>query len=289
MYAGFSWAPSSNGTHNAGDVVPGPAGTNGGIIYTTDANDPLGSSATTSGAIVLHQSPSRIVWLDSSEFEIDYSATIPAGGSYQQTSDYVWSTSPAEVGSVANATWDGAQNPTVVFTSPANHATVTSSQINVTGTAADGVAVQSLTVNGKAVGVAGDGTWVAPVTLNPGANTITAVATNTSANQTTATLTVTYTPPTGGGTGGGGGGGTARVQCVVPNLIGDTLAKAQAALTAGHCVLGKVARVRQKQGAGTVVAQGTPAGWTNAGGSAVNVAVAAPIMTHRHHHGKHHH
>jgi hypothetical protein len=81
-------------------------------------------------------------------------------------------------------------------------------------------------------------------------------------------------PPTGAGTPPPTGAGPApsnpSAKCVVPKLKGKTLARAEKALTKAHCKVGKIKRVKSAHAKqGTVVAQGTPAGKSLAGGAKV--------------------
>ena len=104
--------------------------------------------------------------------------------------------------------------------SPDDGATVDHPDVTVTGTATDPRGgITSLTVNGDAVAVAGDGTWSKAMTLAQGENTITAVATDTSGNTTTRVAKVTFTPPAppGGGTTPPPGGG-AVADKIAPTL-----------------------------------------------------------------------
>jgi hypothetical protein len=83
---------------------------------------------------------------------------------------------------------------------------------------------------------------------------------------------LTYKPPTGGG------GGTTPPpvsECVVPKLRNLTVPKARAALTAAHCKLGKVTRVRDRRiKRGRVVSQAVPAKWRSDVGEKVDVKVS---------------
>jgi len=84
--------------------------------------------------------------------------------------------------------------PLVQINSPANGATLTSASVTVSGTASDETALTGVTVNGVAATVVG-GNFNASVTLVEGANSITAVATDSSGNTTSTSIQVTYTPP----------------------------------------------------------------------------------------------
>ena len=96
--------------------------------------------------------------------------------------------------------------PAVAITSHTNNQTVTSSPITVAGTASDSglgnSGISSVTINGVAASggtASGSGTanWSQSVALSAGANTITVIAKDASANQnsTTTSITVNYTPP----------------------------------------------------------------------------------------------
>ena len=93
------------------------------------------------------------------------------------------------------------QGPALAITSPANNATVTSASLPVSGTATDAGygnnGISSVTVNGVSASggtASGTGTanWNATITLNPGVNTITAVAKDTFSNSGQQQITVTY-------------------------------------------------------------------------------------------------
>ncbi len=64
--------------------------------------------------------------------------------------------------------------------------------LNVSGTATDDVALQSVTVNGGTVQIDAVGNFTAAVELVEGANTVTVIATDTTGNSTTDTRTVRY-------------------------------------------------------------------------------------------------
>jgi hypothetical protein len=100
--------------------------------------------------------------------------------------------------------------PSLTITSHSNGQTVTSSSINVSGTASDSGrgnnGIASVTVNGvQASGgtttAGGTANWSRTVTLSQGSNTITVVARDASSNQnsTTQTVTVTYNPAASSG------------------------------------------------------------------------------------------
>ena len=82
--------------------------------------------------------------------------------------------------------------PSLQITSPANGAATHSSTISVTGTASDSLGLSSVTVDGSAVTVTA-GAFSTSVSLTPGSNTITAVATGADNETTTKQVTVTDT------------------------------------------------------------------------------------------------
>jgi len=82
--------------------------------------------------------------------------------------------------------------PALAFTSPTTGSTVSVPTVLVTGTAEVGV---SLVVDGYAVAVTSAGTFSVELPLNPGANTITATATDAAGNSASRTITVTYDNP----------------------------------------------------------------------------------------------
>jgi hypothetical protein len=86
-------------------------------------------------------------------------------------------------------------SPALSIASPADGATTSTPNVTVTGSASDGVQLSSLTVDGAPVSVAGGGSWSHALTLATGANTITAVATNSDGLTTQRQITVNYAPP----------------------------------------------------------------------------------------------
>ena len=83
--------------------------------------------------------------------------------------------------------------PELSVTSPADGATVSSTPVNVTGTASDNVGLASVTVNGIPVVVTA-GAYSVDVDLIEGVNAITVIATDTSGNTNQVDISVTYEP-----------------------------------------------------------------------------------------------
>jgi hypothetical protein len=71
--------------------------------------------------------------------------------------------------------------------------------------------------------------------------------------------------------------------CVVPKLVGKTLARAKAALTAAHCKLGKVRKPKRLKGKGRlVVKSSSPAGGTTPADGTVNLRLGPKPRKARH-------
>ena len=84
--------------------------------------------------------------------------------------------------------------PSVAITSPNDGDTTTNSSINVSGTASDGSGIQSVKVNGNTATLGTGNSWsYNNLPLSCGSNTITAVATDNSANHNTANTSITVT------------------------------------------------------------------------------------------------
>jgi hypothetical protein len=197
-----------------------------------------GGIADPQGAITYTTAPSQAQfftnnWYDgvsdgfpAAEFELTYDRTIPASGSTTITQFYTQSLGRTSADALAAQAADSVASPSVAFSSPAAGATVSTPTITVSGTASGPAGTPTLTLNGASVPVAG-GSWSTQVTLQPGQNTLTAVATNADGHQAQAHENVIYSPP-----------GT----CVVPALSGLSQSAAQAALTTAGCTVGTVVK-----------------------------------------------
>jgi hypothetical protein len=62
--------------------------------------------------------------------------------------------------------------------------------------------------------------------------------------------------------------------CVVPKVVGKTLARAKAMIAAGNCRMGKIARTSSRARKGQVLSQSPAAGLILNGGTRVNLAVS---------------
>jgi hypothetical protein len=124
---------------------------------------------------------------------------------------------------MASQVEDALQAPAVSIDSPADGSKVSSSDVTVIGKASDDQGVPSIKVNGVPTAVQPDGTWSQHLTLTPGANTITAVASDKAGNSTQAKATVTNN----------------GANCQVPNVVGMPTAQAVASLQAASCAVGR--------------------------------------------------
>jgi PASTA domain len=66
----------------------------------------------------------------------------------------------------------------------------------------------------------------------------------------------------------------AGVACIVPKVVGRTLASARIRIFSANCTLGRVSKARSSKRKGTVIAQGPHAGTARAEGGRVNVIVS---------------
>jgi len=81
--------------------------------------------------------------------------------------------------------------PTLTISTLADNSVTNNTTLNVSGTAASINGIQSVTVNSTAVTLAGNGTFSQAVTLQPGKNTITVIATDNAGTTTTDSRTIT--------------------------------------------------------------------------------------------------
>jgi hypothetical protein len=183
-------------------LPPGP----GIILYkTSPVLSEAGDGVHPQGAWAYDRAPSEPITVGSrgstepvfNEFEMPYRWAVPAGGtSTTLRMAFAQSFSLTEARALAEGAL-ASYHPTVSIASPATGSSIVSlsSSVTVTGTAGDQIGLSSLTVDGKAVAVGSGGAWSATLTLSPGANTITAVATDQSGLTSTASVTVNYAVP----------------------------------------------------------------------------------------------
>ncbi|HEX7611015.1 MAG TPA: Ig-like domain-containing protein, partial [Solirubrobacteraceae bacterium] len=198
----FPGYPGFTATH-PGESRSLPAGA-GAILYKTLAGTPdAGDAVHPQDAIVYDRAPNGPLTIPTgteaeppSVFELPYQWSVPAGGSSPTLRmAFVQAFTLPEVNAMSAAEL-ASYYPTVAISSPASGTTVSTPTVTVTGTAASaGVTLAGLSVNGAGVAVGAGGAWTASVALRPGANTITATATNQSGLSSAAAISVTYVPP----------------------------------------------------------------------------------------------
>jgi Glucodextranase, domain B len=179
----------------AGQVISGPAASGPGSFYIKgSASVPDGGESSPQGAVTYSNPPSSITMVTppssgNSWLELHYSKSVPATGSAALGFTYSDAFLAGEVSGYAAAA-EAAFRPSVAITFVAPPTATTT----VSGTATDATGISSVTVNGHAAKL-NHGSWSARVSLRPGANTITAVATNVFGYSARAHTKVKYVAP----------------------------------------------------------------------------------------------
>ncbi len=186
----------------AGQTLPGPSSPGPGSFFVKgSASTPDGGEATPQGAVTFSNPPTsetivattnnsnHLSWV-----ELHYVLTIPGSGSvplaFTYSDGYLAGQVAAEAGAAERA-W----SPTISITAPRAGIDTAQRSVTASGVAADETGLSAVTINGQGVPVGTGGSWSAPVSLNPGANTITAVAKNVFGSTSQAQTTVIYVPP----------------------------------------------------------------------------------------------
>lgn len=208
--------------HTAGEEATVPA-TAPATIYAYSYPD-TPSYGNPSGGLTYMDKPDRIVFNNAESLMRVYNRTVPASGSLNETTIYSSGMTQSQANTLAQAAQGATSAPHVAITSPAPNAVLSTATANVTGTASDDQPIDSITVNGVTTPVNPNGTWTQSVPLNPGPNTITAVATDNGGNSTTVSENVVYAP--------------SAATCTVPKVSGMTLAQARSSLTLAGCTVG---------------------------------------------------
>jgi hypothetical protein len=247
-------------THVAGDSVLGASAAPGSILAHTSLTAPDGDPTEAFGAITFSRPPSGFHFVRSGvtpappppapayELEEHQVLQLPAGGS--TTLRYIYSVgyTSADVSGLALAAQDQIQPPALGITSPADGATMAAPAVTLAGTTSAGSGIKSLTVAGQTVPVASDGSWSTAVPLNPGANTITALATDGAGATRQAQVTVVYQPPApSSASSAPPTPAPVLAKCRVPRLKGMKLRAAKKALRKAHCRAGKVKHVSSRK------------------------------------------
>jgi hypothetical protein len=262
------WAlPGQSGftQYTAGASVPAPSTAPGSILTRTNVTALDGNPSEGFGAITFGQSPAGLRFAGSSELEENQTLTVPAGGSASLSYVYSVGYTLADVSALALVAQDRFQPEAVQITSPADGAAVATPSITLSGIATAGSGITSLVVAGQPVPVTPGGTWSTQVPLNPGANTITALATDRAGATSQAQVTVVYQPPPP----------PPLAKCHVPRLKGMKLPAAEKALRRAHCKVGKVKHVStSKLARGRVMSTKPRAGRRLQAGSRIELFVS---------------
>ncbi len=243
--------------HPTGDVLGGPASAPGSILVHSGADSIDGDPTEQYGAITFASAPSEYVFSANNEFNEHQTVGVPAGGSATLTYIYSTGTTLEGVQALALAAQDELRSPAVSISSPANGLRVKSKTVNILGTASAGSGIRSVTVNGDVARIGANGMWSVRVTLSRGANTITATATSNAGQTASAHITLIYSK-----------------RCVVPDLAGLKLSRAERALRAAGCLVGKLKREHSGVGKGHVIATRPRAGATRKPGAKVKLIVS---------------
>ena len=194
------------GTTAKGDKETLPAG--GLILYKTSQTTPdAGDGVNPQAAIAYDLAPSAPAEFargtnekgnqERNVSEIPYLRSVPAGGSSNTLRmAFAQGFALSEVKSMAEGAL-ASYHPSVSISAPANGSSIVAASptVTVSGNASDGVALTSLTLNGKAVAVGAGGAWSIPVTLALGSNTLTATAVNQAGLASSTSVTVSYALP----------------------------------------------------------------------------------------------
>ena len=260
---------STFSTYQAGDTLPGPGAAPGSILVRSDINTADGDASQAAGAITFSNPPTGFTFISNDEFQEQQILQVPAGGSVSLTYIYSTAHAVAQVQPLALAAQDVVDAPSVAITSLANGTTVSSSTLNLSGVAGAGSGIASLSVAGQPVPVAPDGRWEAQVALNPGSNTITALATDDAGATVQSHVTVVYTPPPSRPS------APPSVVCKVPRIKDMKVPAAERALRRAHCRVGRIRHETSKNvRKGRAVGTGSRTGRRLPAGSKVELFVS---------------
>lgn len=266
---GWQFPGQSGFTQYAADAsVPVSGSAPGSILLHTNITAPDNDPNEGFGTITYGHAPAAFRFAGPSELEENQLLTVPAGGTASLSYVYSIASSQANGNSQAMTAQDRFEPATVQIASPGDGTTVPTASVTLTGTATSGSGIKSLVVGGQAVPVASGGTWTAQVPLSPGANTITALATDGAGDTTQAQVIVVYQPPPPSSASSAPPTTTpVLAKCHVPRVKGMKLHAAEKALRKAHCRVGKVKHVSSRKLARGRVMSTTPRGhrWLAAG------------------------
>ena len=252
--------------YGPGAAVGGPSGAPGSVLVRTNVTAPDGDPNEAAGAVTFGTAPSGYHFASNNEFEEHQVLVVPAGGDASLSYIYSVGYSVADVRALALAAQDRFRGPSIVIGSPPTGTTVSTPTVTVSGLTSAGSGITSLVVGGQSVPVGPTGAWTAQVPLNPGTNTITAVATDGAGATAQVQLAVTYNPPPAP---------PPPARCKVPKTKGMKLATAEKALRKAHCKVGKVKWVKsRKLRKGRVMSTTPHAGHKLAAGSKIKLFVS---------------
>jgi len=262
---------ASNCDTTAGQEATVPATAPATIYAYNYPDEPINDNP--SGGLTYMDRPDRIVFNDANSLVRVYNRTVPASGALNETTVYSSGMSQGQAAALAQAAQGATSAPSLAITSPAPNAILGTAVANVTGTASDDQPLGSIKVNGITTPVNSDGTWSQQIPLNPGSNAITAVATDSGGNSTTVSEAVVYAP--------------SAATCTVPNVAGQTVANATAALTLAGCTVGKTTSApSNKVKKGSIISASAKAGTKVSAYVPVNLVVSsgklhkASLVTH---------
>jgi hypothetical protein len=147
--------------------------------------------------------------------------------------------------------------------------TTTSPSLSMAGTVSDSAGIANVSVNGRPVAIAPNGSWTMQVNLLPGPNNLEVTALSTNGNSTAVRRMVTYAQPVAPAPKAPTG-----PRCHVPKLTGKSLQQVRRTLTKARCVLGKVKHKKSKRRPGRVIGQSPKAGTVLADHAAVGITLA---------------
>ncbi|WP_210495623.1 hypothetical protein [Patulibacter sp. SYSU D01012] len=201
-FAYFQWIGSQGGyrfpgesgfsPHTTNDVVagePGPAAVSQFILNNSSApsfNNPLGAMVTTPAA-------DRYAFGSPGYFYDVQTGAVPADGAATVRHIYALAADTTTLDRLKSDAVDVYVAPSVTLDAPAD---VSTNQATLTGTASAMGTLTSVTVNGVAATIDGQGHWAATIPVTEGANAVTVVATNSAGLTKTETGSVTYAVPT---------------------------------------------------------------------------------------------
>ncbi len=243
--------------HAPGDVIAGASGAPGSIFMHNDVSAADGNPAGDYGAITFSSAPSGFVFYSLREFTEHQTLSVPAGGSASLTYIYSFGPSLEQVQALALAAQDQLHSPAVSITAPPNGSKRHARTVTVSGTASAGSGIKSVTVNGVNATLGAGGSWSAQLTLSRGTQTLTATATSNAGLTASASITVIYAK-----------------RCVVPHVKGLGRGKAEKAIHAAGCTIGKIIKRHSSLDKGDAVGTKPKPGSTHKPGAKVKLIIS---------------